>query len=247
ANDHLTREHDRLELLLQVGEAVSSHLALPGLLHAVHDALRRRARQRLTALWLPEPDGLHLRASALEQDADPGPSPVPGQGDRGALARPAPSSPATDGLLVPLAGSPEGEAFRTGRTVLVRGQGSGSLLLTPDPCLLTPEACALPLRCGDATVGVLSLTGQAPDTFPDDVVALLEPPARPVAVAVANALAYRRIEQLTARLAQEKLYLEEEIRTERRFDEIVGDSPPLREVLRQVEVVAPTDSAVLIT
>src|SRR5262249_55729380 len=105
--------------------------------------------------------------------------------------------------------------------------------------------CALPLRCG-TTLGVLSLSGPATDTF-REAKDLLEQAARLVAVAVANALAYTRIEHLTARLAQEKLYLEEEIRTERRFDEIVGDSAPLREVLRSVEVVAPTDSAVLIT
>jgi formate hydrogenlyase transcriptional activator len=175
-------------------------------------------RQRRTALWLPEPDGLHLRAAVLDHGDD---------------------ERAHDGLLAPIAGSPAGEAFRTGRTV--RG---GSHPPTPD----SAEAfCAVPLRCGDATVGVLSLVGPEAGTFHDDVVALLEQAARPVAVAVANALAYRRIEQLTARLAQEKHYLEEEIRTERHFDEIVGDSPSLQEVLRQVEVVAPTDSAVLIT
>jgi formate hydrogenlyase transcriptional activator len=214
ANDHLTRERDRLELLLQVGEAVSSRLDLSGLLHAVADGVRRLVHQRRTALWLPEPDGRHLRASTLEH----------GEDER-----------ALDGLLAPIDSSPEGEAFRTGRTVLLGRDDPGA------------EAfCALPLRCGD-TVGVLSLIAQAPDAFHDDVVALLEQAARPVAVAVANALAYRRIEQLTARLAQEKRYLEEEIRTERRFDEIVGDSPALGEVLHQVEVVAPTDSAVLIT
>src|SRR5205807_1022445 len=91
------------------------------------------------------------------------------------------------------------------------------------------------------------LTAQEPGAFTGEVVALLEQAARPVAVAVANALAYGEIQRLTARLAQEKLYLEEEIRAEGRFDEIVGDSHALREVLRQVEVVAPTDSAVLIT
>jgi transcriptional regulator with GAF, ATPase, and Fis domain len=71
--------------------------------------------------------------------------------------------------------------------------------------------------------------------------------ANPVAVGVANAQAYRRIEELTARLAAEKLYLEEEIRTEWGMDEVVGGSPSLRGVLQQVEVVAPTDSAVLVT
>ncbi|HEY7161060.1 MAG TPA: sigma 54-interacting transcriptional regulator, partial [Acidobacteriota bacterium] len=67
-----------------------------------------------------------------------------------------------------------------------------------------------------------------------------------VAIAVENALAYRQIEVLKDRLAQEKLYLEDEIRTEMNFEEIVGDSTSLRQVLQQVETVAPTDSTVLI-
>jgi formate hydrogenlyase transcriptional activator len=63
---------------------------------------------------------------------------------------------------------------------------------------------------------------------------------------VENALAYQQITELKDTLAEEKLYLEEEIRTEHRFDEIIGDSPSLRTVLKQVETVAPTDSTVLI-
>jgi formate hydrogenlyase transcriptional activator len=86
-----------------------------------------------------------------------------------------------------------------------------------------------------------------PGAFTPQTVELLEQAARPVGVAVNNALAYRRIEQLTARLAQEKRYLEEEIRSEGRFDEIIGEGTALREVLRQAEVVATADTTVLIT
>ncbi len=226
ANDRLQGERDRLQLLLEVGEAVGSRLDLPGLLRAVAAGLRHLVHQELTTLWLPDPDRTHLRASALE---------------------PAGNHPA-DGPLVPVDGSPWGEAFRTGRTVHL---GPGEVAHLAAPPELTGRGagalCALPLVCGETVVGVLSLVGSGPDLFTDDAIALLEGAARPVAVAVANALAYRRIEQLTARLAQEKLYLEEEIRTERRFDEIVGEGPALGEVLRQVEVVAPTDSAVLLT
>jgi formate hydrogenlyase transcriptional activator len=70
--------------------------------------------------------------------------------------------------------------------------------------------------------------------------------ARQVAVAVDNALSYERIEQLNERLAEEKVYLEGEIRTDSRFEEIVGQSRALRAILEQVETVAPTDSTVLI-
>ena len=70
---------------------------------------------------------------------------------------------------------------------------------------------------------------------------------RLVALAVESALTRQELQRANDRLAAEKLYLEEEIRTDRRMDEIVGDRPRFGEVLRQVEVVAPTDSAVLIT
>ena len=58
--------------------------------------------------------------------------------------------------------------------------------------------------------------------------------------------AFDEISQLKDRLAQEKLYLEEELRTAQPFEEIIGDSQALRAVLRQIERVAQTDSTVLI-
>jgi formate hydrogenlyase transcriptional activator len=70
--------------------------------------------------------------------------------------------------------------------------------------------------------------------------------AKQVAVAVENALAFQQIEELREKITQEKVYLEEEIRTQHNFEEIVGNSDSLRRVLKEVETVAPTDSTVLI-
>jgi formate hydrogenlyase transcriptional activator len=70
--------------------------------------------------------------------------------------------------------------------------------------------------------------------------------ANQVALAVENALAYREITNLKEKLTQEKVYLEDEIRGEMNFEDIVGKSVALRTLLQQVEVVAPTDSTVLI-
>jgi formate hydrogenlyase transcriptional activator len=67
-----------------------------------------------------------------------------------------------------------------------------------------------------------------------------------IAIAIDNAFAYQKISELTQKLAQEKLYLEDEIRDELNFEEIVGNSSALRRVLQKVEAVAPTDSTVLI-
>src|SRR5207249_951837 len=67
-----------------------------------------------------------------------------------------------------------------------------------------------------------------------------------IALAVENALAFREIRELKDQLSREKLYLEDEIRAELNFAQIIGSSPALRRVLKQVGTVAPTDSTVLI-
>jgi formate hydrogenlyase transcriptional activator len=82
--------------------------------------------------------------------------------------------------------------------------------------------------------------------FTGDEVEFLRQVAAQVAIAVENALAYRQIADLKDKLAQEKLYLEDEIRSQINFDSIVGNSAALQKVLHQVETVAPTDSTVLI-
>src|SRR6202008_1133129 len=58
--------------------------------------------------------------------------------------------------------------------------------------------------------------------------------------------AFREITELRDKLAKENAYLEEEVRTEHNFGEIVGESAALRRVLKEVETVAPTGSTVLI-
>ena len=70
--------------------------------------------------------------------------------------------------------------------------------------------------------------------------------ANQIALTVENTLAYGEIQALKDQLAQEKLYLQDEVRSELNFGEIVGKSVALRRVLMQVEIVAPTDSTVLI-
>jgi formate hydrogenlyase transcriptional activator len=95
-------------------------------------------------------------------------------------------------------------------------------------------------------VGVLSLGAYRESAFSPDDLTFLVQIARQVAIAVENAVAFGEISDLKNKLAQEKLYLEDEIRTELKFEEIVGKSEALRRVLEQVETVAPTDSTVLI-
>ena len=95
-------------------------------------------------------------------------------------------------------------------------------------------------------LGVLCLGRRRDEPFTDDEIDFVRQVAAQVAIAVENALAYRQIAELKDKLAQEKLYLEDEIRSQMNFDSIVGRSAALQKVLQEVETVAPTDSTVLI-
>src|SRR5207245_4118537 len=80
----------------------------------------------------------------------------------------------------------------------------------------------------------------------DDEVGFLTQVANQIAIAVENALAYGEIRSLKDKLAEERVYLRDEVRNERNFEEVVGKSTVLRRVLRNAETVAPNDSTVLI-
>src|SRR5581483_11600339 len=67
-----------------------------------------------------------------------------------------------------------------------------------------------------------------------------------VAIALENALEFLEISESRERLAEERTYLRNEIRSDRYFEEILGESPGLTKVLRQVETVAPTDTSVFV-
>ena len=106
--------------------------------------------------------------------------------------------------------------------------------------------CSIPLQSHDRILGTLNIGRLREDAFSRDEVELLSQVAQQIAIAVENGLAYREIAELKEKLNEEKLYLEHEIRSEHNFEEIVGDSAPLKHVLTQVEIVSPTDSTVLI-
>ena len=106
--------------------------------------------------------------------------------------------------------------------------------------------CMLPLSRCDRALGVLCLVRLQKDAFTASDIEFLSQIAGQVAIAIDNAFAYRRIKELSDKLRQEKLYLEDEIRSELNFEEIIGNSAVLRKVLSQVEAVAPTNSTVLI-
>jgi formate hydrogenlyase transcriptional activator len=106
--------------------------------------------------------------------------------------------------------------------------------------------CILPLTTARRRLGTLVFASKQAASYDTADLGFLQRVAKQVAVAFENALAFDCIEELKEKLQKEKVYLEEEIRTESNFDEIVGESIGLRRVLKEVETVAATDSTVLI-
>jgi len=226
----LARERDRLRVLLEVNNAMISKLDLHELLNAISASLRRVIHHEYTSLAMYEPATNDMRVLALDFPQGKG------------LIR--------EEMIVSMDGSITGKAFRT-RQPLVLDRAAMEEFESPTSHLMRAEGVrsvvCMPLITHDRALGTLSLASLRDAAFQQGDVDLLAQVAGQVAIAVENALAFQEIAELKNKLAQEKLYLEDEIRSEMNFDEIVGEGASLRAVLKQVETVSPTDSTVLIT
>ncbi len=217
------RAQERLELLLDLTNRLVSTLDLRDLLRVIAANLRSVMQSDGVGIQLPDPEDGRLRVYALDF---PGSSDVLREG-----WEPAANSTAT-------------EVFRTGVPAV-----DGARELASDPVAIAlgvKTVCHLPLTSRNRVLGVLGVGSFRENAFSEDDIGFLVQFALQVAIAVDNAIAYGQISTLKDQLAQEKLYLEDEIRTELNFEEIVGKSEALRRVLTLVETVAPTDSTVLI-
>jgi len=96
------------------------------------------------------------------------------------------------------------------------------------------------------SIGTFTVWSETKNRYTESDAGLLQEVATQVALAIANMKSYEEIAALKGRLEKEIVYLQEEIRTEHNFEEIVGNSPLLLELLRRVDQVAPTNSSVLI-
>ena len=146
-------------------------------------------------------------------------------------------------------GSPHGKAFSSGCPLLVSRLDALQFPSDMTNWLLAEgiqSACWLPLQRGGKRIGVLNVASKHESAFGEEEMTLLGQIATQIAIAVENALAFQQIVLLKNKLAEEKNYLEDEIRSEHHFDEMVGESPAWKAVLDQIETVAPTDATVLI-
>jgi formate hydrogenlyase transcriptional activator len=154
-----------------------------------------------------------------------------------------------DDLVVPIDGSMAGKAFRTGTTIVKNDT---------DPANYDPEIyrvvvgeafqgqCFIPLISHGRTLGVLTSARCEESAFSPEDVLFLNHIAGQVALAVENSMSFEAIRELKEKLSQEKLYLEDEIRSEINFKEIVGESTSLKAALDKVATVATSDATVLI-
>jgi formate hydrogenlyase transcriptional activator len=104
-----------------------------------------------------------------------------------------------------------------------------------------------PLIVQGESIGTLNLGSEVPNQYGEADTSFLQEVANQVALAVENMTVHEEVAALKAKLEEENVYLQEEIRTQHNFAEIIGKSQALKKILRRVETVAPTGSSVLIT
>ena len=99
--------------------------------------------------------------------------------------------------------------------------------------------CVLPMALQGKCIGTLSFVSREPNRYSEQDALFLQEVANQVVLAIRNMQSYDEIANLKGRLEKENVYLREELRAEHNFEEIVGNSPALLKVLRDVEHVAP--------
>jgi formate hydrogenlyase transcriptional activator len=235
--EELRLERNRLRLLLEITNSMTSKLDFRRLVEVLSTNLLSVTRCDFCALLLPDADSGELRVTILYNPAA-----------RGSLC---------DGTNIPIHGSICGKAFWTGKTQHFNhyeevrddpesfGNGVGRHFYERVMAEGLVSGCDLPLIGRSGVVGVLAALKRSERAFGRDDVVFLEQVARQVAIAVENALEYEQATKERDKETKQRLYLEGEILAE--FGKIVGESPALKTALDLVSVVAPTNSSVLIT
>jgi formate hydrogenlyase transcriptional activator len=225
----LAHERDRLQVLLDINNLLVSTRETTAVFKGIVSSLKPVLRHDYTSLALLDESSGLLKIHALD---------LPG-GNK---------LPKTE-FTVSVKDSPSGQCFTSGQVLILRGAELDRFNLEVIRYLRKEGVqvlCCVPLSTNGRTFGTINLASRDPLAFTAPDVELLQQVAAQVAIALENALAFKEIDALKDKLAVEKLYLEEEIRSELNFEEIIGDSPSLRRTLSQVELAAPAGTTVLI-
>ena len=225
----LQKRGAQAELILRINNEIASNIELRPLFRSITHTLRSTLGCDFVVISVPDGVSGEVRILALNFPTS-----------RGVFQ---------EGARLPIESSVVGRVYRTRERTVVSGLDALDPILRARVVaegITEGEACFCPLVHRDRALGVMAAGWRKAGRFTPETGEILDAVARQVAIALDNAMAYEKISELKEQLAQEKLYLEDEIRGEFNFSEIVGNSSALRRVLKQVETVAPTDSSVLI-
>jgi formate hydrogenlyase transcriptional activator len=220
---------ERSRTLLEINNAMISDLTQDTLFRAIAQALRRVVPFDRTAIFLHDPAKDVLRLFVLESSL--------------------PSTYFTVSLEMLPGESHVGWVFQHQRWLLRRDLARERAYAIEDHAFAdgVRSYVIVPLVVRGKAIGVLAVASTTANQYAEEDAAFLQETAHQVALAIANMHAYEEIAALRARLERENVYLQEEIRQQHNFEEMVGSSPALLEMLRQVDMVAPTDATVLIS
>ncbi len=225
SQQQLLKKSERGGLLLELTNHVVSNLEFRDVLRAVVASTRRVMGCDGVGICLPDAGNTYLKIYAMDF--------------------PLSDKSVHEESLVPIDEDVSGTVFRTGKLWCGSIQEARRLGMKYTLHAEVGTLCILPLVSRGRVLGTVGVVKYQENAFAGDC-AFLSQIANQVAIAVENACAFGEIRELKDQLSKEKLYLEDEIRTEMNFAQIIGNSVSLRRVLKQVETVAPTDSTVLI-
>ena len=225
----LRKNEQRKISLLDINNAIINNLTPEALFRSAYEAIRRVVPFDRAAFLLYQPETRTLKLDAMESDGE---SDFFRLGKEYDLEEASISAWALEHQQLVMRGDLEREQQSPGDRRLV-AEGIQSY-------------CVVPLVVMGNSIGTFTVWSEAKNRYSEADAELLQEVANQVALAIANMKSFEEIAALKGRLEKENVYLQEEIRTEHNFEEIVGSSPALLELLRRVDQVAPTDSSVLI-
>jgi formate hydrogenlyase transcriptional activator len=227
-SEELQLQNDRLQLLLNLTTRITSSLDLREVLRAIAANIREVMHADGVAVSLPDTASRKSRVFAMDFPH--------GKGlikEELFFTPSAAAQKAMDTLKPVVIDTREPEEFVSGTTEIALAEGIKAL-------------CLIPLVNRGRVLGILATSRTTETSFTPEDVDFLSRASGQIAIAIENALAYQEISELKDKLAQEKLYLEDEIRSDSGFERIIGKSAALKRVLQMVEIVAQSDSTVLL-
>ena len=223
----LRQENERLQVSLEIGNALASSLDFSQVFPAIATSLRRVMELDYASITAPDGQDDALTVHVIDSSLNS----------------------VNRRMSVQVNDPLSADAIRD-RQVKLRNRDELVASSSPIAQQLMSEGiqalCSVPLISSQGVLGALNLASRNENAFGRREVDLLLQIASHVAVSFANARAYQEIAELKDKLAVEKLYLEDEIRSELNFEQIVGESPQLKKALGDAKTVAPSDATVLL-